>query len=532
METTIIRNASVIDGTGGSAFKADVQITGDKITEVGRLEDDDAGHIVDASGLTLTPGFIDMHSHADFSLPLIPTADSLVYQGITTVVIGQCGLSPAPLLDETREAVVGALGMFFGETVSAIPWEKWATLADYLDYLSRKGVAVNVVPLVGQGTIRASVMGFEAGRADSGQMSRMKKEVTHALDQGAFGLSTGLIYPPGSFTSTEELIELARLAGERKRFYFSHVRGESETLLDAVAEAIRIGRETGTSVQISHFKAAQKENWDKSQQALEMIKQARAQGLDISADLYPYTAGSTALATLLPEWAHVGGPQETLSRLKDPVTRKKLQADMQAGGFAKDVTWDNVLITSSPANTSYQGRSMAELAAETDQTGYDRLFDALLETRLNMGMVLFGMSEENRKNELKFAAMMIGTDGLGMAIDGPMAKGVPHPRSYGAFPRVLARYVRELDVITLEDAVHRMTGMAAAKLRLSNRGLVKPGYAADLVLFDPQTITDKATYANPHQYAQGISHVFVNGKPIVEQANHTGMRPGIVLECS
>ncbi len=532
MKDILIRNASVVDGTGAAAYEADVRIVGDKIAELGRLEDDNAGQIIDAANQTLAPGFIDMHSHADFSLPVLPTADSLVYQGITTAVIGQCGLSPAPLLEETREASVAALSGFFGEFARSIPWEKWTSMEDYLNSLSAEGTSVNVVALVGQGIIRASVMGFAEGHADSSQMACMQNEVARALDQGAFGLSTGLIYPPGSFTSTEELIELTRVVGKRNRFYFSHIRGEAATLLDAVAEAIRIGRETGASVQISHFKAAQRENWDKSRQALDLIQQARSEGLDVTADLYPYTAGSTSLATLLPQWAHIGGPEKTISHLNDPEARKKMEADMQAGGYARGVEWDKVLITSSPVNTGYEGRRIADMASESDKSGYDWLFDALLETRLDMGMVVFGMSEDNRRNELKYPEMMIGTDGLGLATSGPMAKGMPHPRSYGAFPRVIACYVRELKVLTLEETIHRMTGLAAAKLRLGDRGTIKPGHAADLVLFDPDTITDTATYEKPHQYAEGISHVFVNGQPVIKEAVHTGLRSGRILECS
>ena len=396
MKDILIRNASVVDGTGAAAYEADVRIVGDKIAEVGRLENDNAGQIIDAANHTLAPGSIDMHSHADFSLPVLPTADSLVYQGITTAVIGQCGLSPAPLLEETREEAVAALSGFFGEIARSIPWE----------------------------------------------------------------------------------------------------------------------------------------NWEKSRQALDLIQQARSEGLDVTADLYPYTAGSTSLATLLPQWTHVGGPEKTISHLDDPEARKKMKADMQTGGFARGVEWDKILITSSPVNTVYEGRTIADMAFESDKSGYDWLFDVLLETRLDMGMAVFGMSEDNRRNEMKYPDMMIGTDGLGMATSGPMAKGVPHPRSYGAFPRIIARYVRELNVLTLEETIYRMTGLAAAKLRLGDRGTIKPGNAADLVLFDPQTIVDTATYEKPHQYAEGISHVIVNGQPVIKEAVHTGLRSGRILECS
>lgn len=267
MYDVLIKNARVIDGTGKPPVEADVAVEGERIAKVGRLEGANARTVMECRGRVVSPGFIDMHSHADFSLPLLPTADSLVHQGVTTVVTGQCGLSPAPLIAETRREVVAALGGFFSEVGRQMPWERWAGFGSYLEFLSRQGVALNVVPLVGQGTLRAGVMGFGEGRADDTRLACMCSEIGEAMDQGAFGLSTGLIYPPGSFTATEELIELARVVGRRGGFYFSHIRGEGDTLLDAVAEAVRIGRETGASVQVSHFKAAREENWDKSEKA-------------------------------------------------------------------------------------------------------------------------------------------------------------------------------------------------------------------------------------------------------------------------
>lgn len=530
MYDILIKNASVIDGTASPPFEADLAVEGQKIADVGRLSRTDAALVLDAKGHAVAPGFIDMHSHADFSLPILPTADSLVHQGITTVVVGQCGLSPAPLVEESRAEVISAISGFFGDLAKSIPWNEWVSLDDYLHFLAQRGCSLNVVPLIGQGTIRAAVMGFGEGRADAHQMAQMQELVAGAMQQGAIGLSTGLIYPPGSFTSTEELIELTKVVGDRNGFYFSHVRGEGDTLLEAIKEAIRIGRETGAAVQISHFKAARQSNWDKSQQALELISRARSTGLDITADLYPYRAGSTSLMTLLPEWTHVGGPAKTLERLANPDMQAKMIADMKSGGFACGFEWQDILITSSPHNTAYEGRYISELAAQAGKSPYDWLFGALLETELDISMAVFGMSEENRQREIQFSGMMFGTDGVGMATSGPMAKGVPHPRNYGAFPRILGRFVRDLKAIELELAIYKMTGMPAAKLRLTDRGLVKPGLAADLVIFDPAAVSDKATYDQPHQYANGIFHVIVNGNLVVHQATHSGARPGRILK--
>jgi N-acyl-D-amino-acid deacylase len=530
MYDIIIKNGSIIDGTASRPFEADLAVKGQNICEVGQINDTAAEVTINAEGCVVAPGFIDMHSHADFSLPVHPTADSLLHQGITSAVVGQCGLSPAPLLEETRQEVINALGGFFSGVARSLPWSQWNSFEDFLAFLTHRGVSLNVLALVGQGVIRASVMGFGEGRANPDQMAKMKAEVSKALDQGAIGLSTGLIYPPGSFTSTEELIELTKIVGERNGFYFSHIRGEGDTLLEAVTEAIHIGRETGASVQISHFKAARQSNWAKSPQALELIRLAQTQGLDITADLYPYRAGSTSLATLLPQWAHVGGPAETLRRLADPQLRKKMTVDMQSGGFARGVEFKDVLITSSPRRTEYEGRYISDLAAPTGQSPYEWLFDTLAQTQLDMSMAVFGMSEENRLQEIQFPGMMIGTDGTGLAASGPMARGVPHPRNYGAFPRVLGRFVRDLKILTLEEAVHKMTGMPAGKLRLRDRGFIKPGLAADLVIFDPAAVSDPATYDHPHQYATGIFHVIVNGRFVVRDTRHTGNRPGRILQ--
>jgi N-acyl-D-amino-acid deacylase len=530
MSNIVIKNARVIDGTGAKAFHADIAVEGEIIAAVGQVIQNQGQKVIDAQGLVVAPGFIDMHSHADFSLPVVPTADSLVHQGITTAVIGQCGMTPAPLLDWNRNEVIAVSSRIVGGPDAKIPWEEWSSFGDYLSFLARIGISLNVVPLVGHRTIRAAVMGYASGRATPEQMKHMQAETIKAIEAGAIGLSTGLIYPPGSYASTEELVELTRVVGDRGGFYFSHIRGEAETLLEAVAEAIRIGRETGAAVQVSHFKAADRQNWDKSAQALKLIDTARSEGLDVSVDMYPYTAGSTTLVSMLPPWVQEGGKEATLNRLENQNLRAKMVKDMKAGGFAKDVAWDTVLINGSPNEPGYQGRYVSELASQAGQTPHEWIFDALMETGLQLSMAVFSMSEENRKIEIKHPAMTFGTDGFGLAVEGELlTKSQPHPRSYGTFPRVLGRYVRDLGILSLEEAVHKMTGLAAKRLRLKNRGLIQVGMAADLVLFDPKTVADKATYENPHQYADGIFEVIINGEIVVENKVHNGALPGQVL---
>ena len=521
----LIRNGQAVDGSGAPRCRADVAVDGGRIVEVGQIERAEAETVLDAAGCVVAPGFVDMHSHGDYSLPSLPTADSLVHQGITTIVAGQCGASPAPLLGETREQVIA-----MGESEDMpLPWHEWSTFGSYLDYLAQMGISLNVVPLVGQGAVRSAVMGFTAQPPDGEQVARMQAEVAQAMNEGAVGVSTGLIYPPGSYSSTEELIAITRPVGERDGFYFSHIRGEGDTLLDSVAEAIRIGREAGAAVQISHFKAVGEPNWPKSAAALDLIDQARAEGQDVTADLYPYLASSTGLSATLPDWANEGGKEAILKRLADREVRRNMAADMQGGRTPRAGGWDLVFISSAPKNRSYEGRHVAELAAEADQSPHDWIFDVLLETELDVGMIKFSMSEENRKLELRHPAMMIGTDGAGLAPKGPLSRGKPHPRSYGTFPRVLGHYVREQGVISLEEAIWKMSGFPAQKLRWTDRGLLKKGFRADLVVFDPDRVADQATYEAPHQFPRGIHYVAVNGKLVIQRGTHTGVRPGAIL---
>jgi N-acyl-D-amino-acid deacylase len=409
-----------------------------------------------------------------------------------------------------------------------MPWDEITDFGSFLDYIDQHGSGPNLIGLVGQGTIRAAVMGFSADRPSEEQMELMQKEVASALDAGAIGMSTGLIYPPGSYASTEELIEVTKPVGERGGIYFSHIRGESNTLLEALQEAIDIGRKTGAAVQISHYKAAGPDNWSKAERGLDMIEKARAEGMDITADMYPYLAGATGLVSILPEWAQEGGLEEIAKRLRDASTRSKMIASMKTTGFFIFAKFDQILISDS-RNPAYTGHYISELAEEAGKTGYDWIFDALLETQGEIGMIVFMISEENVRKQLPRPWMMIGTDAGGLSTSGPLSSGVPHPRSFGTFPRVLGTYVRDEKILTLEDAIYRMTGLPAKKLNLKDRGLLKKGNKADLVIFDPKTVADLSTYQKPVVYPRGIEYVTVNGVFVVQKGVGTMALPGHVL---
>jgi N-acyl-D-amino-acid deacylase len=523
MADILIKNGQVIDGSGAPGNVADVAIKGDQIVNIGSLDGVEAENVIDASGKVVSPGFIDMHSHHDMTCLVTNEADSLVQQGITTAVTGQCGISPAPLSDETRDQILSMMA----DDESPIPWDRINSFASFLDLIEEFGTSVNIHQIVGQGAVRAAVMGFSADRPNEEQIEQMQNIVSIAMDEGAVGISTGLIYPPGSYASKEELIEVTRPVGEKGGIYFSHVRGEGDTLVEAIEEEIEIGRVTGAAIHHSHYKAAGQENWDQAIEGLELIDKARSEGIVMTADMYPYLAGGTSLVAILPEWAQEGGMEEITKRLMDPGTRGKIIDSMKNEGFFKIADWETVLIPGS-SNPEHVGKYIAELAEDAGKTPYDWIFDALLETKGKIGMILFMMSEENVKMQLPHVCMMIGTDGAGVPFEGPNAKGAPHPRSFGTYPKVLGKYVREEKVLSLEDAIRRMTGYPAETLGYPDRGFVRKGQKADLVIFDPDTIIDKADYVNPFQKPVGIDYVFVNGRVVVRGGVHTHEMPGVV----
>lgn len=525
----LIRNALIVDGTNTPPNVGDIAIEGDHIVAVGALAEAAADTEIDATGHVVTPGFIDMHSHADLSLLVEPDAQSLVRQGITTVVTGQCGMSPAPLTREYRAETLQTLSILVPHEAS-MPWDRMSTFGSFLDVLETVRPTVNVVPLVGQGMIRAAVMGYRADRPTAEEIGQMQQLVREAMEQGAFGISTGLIYAPGSFSGTEELVDVARSAGERNGIYFSHIRGEAETLIEAVSEAIEIGRRAGASVQICHLKAAGSENWDKAAIALELVDRARADGLDISADMYPYTGGATYLAALLPKWALEGGIPGLLKRLEVPSECTAIARAMEAGegGIVGNIEWDRVMISGS-ARREHVGYYVSELAAREGCDPAIWMLDALRSTQGSMAMVVFLMAEENIRMQLRHPAMMLCTDGLGVSENGPMARGLMHPRFCGTYPRIFGRYVREEGILSLEEASWKASGFPAKKLGLDDRGVIEEGKKADLVILDPATISDRATYSEPLRHPVGIEAVLVNGELVLESGKQTLARPGRVV---
>ena len=495
---------------------------------MGDLASAEAKEVYDAEGLVVAPGFIDAHSHADFNISACPTMDSALCQGVTTLIPGQCGISMAPLLDETRDEVIKSLE----PRKMPIAWEKWSDFDSYLTHLDGLGLGVNVIPLVGHGVIRAGVMGFDAREPTEAELAEMTRQVGLAMDAGALGMSTGLIYPPGSYSKTAELIAMTKPVGERGGFYFSHIRNEGPRLLESLEEALTIGRETGAKVHISHLKASWPDNWPKMKTVLEMIDQANAEGIKAAADMYPYTAGSTGLKSTLPDWAQEGGTAATLARLTDGPTRERMAADMACGGFCENGSWDRVMVSRAGGRPEYNGKFVAELAAEAGKSPEEWIFDALIDSRLDVGMIVFMIDEENVRLGLSHPKVVIGSDSSPLPFSGPLTEGCPHPRGFGTFVRVLGKYCRDEKLFNLEEGVNKMTGRTAALFGLTDRGLIKEGLVADLAVFNPETIADQAKYGDPFHAPIGVEYVVVAGVPAVAKGQYTGAKAGRVLRRS
>jgi N-acyl-D-amino-acid deacylase len=524
----LIQQARIIDGSGAPSFVADVAIRDDTIAQVGPISSAQARVIIDGTGLTLAPGFIDLHTHSDYTLLVNPLAESKVHQGVTTEVIGNCGTSPAPLGDEAYPIIRARMEKQYQLDVS------WRTLDGYLERLAESAIAVNVVPIIGHGTVRSAVMGYAQRAPTARELAQMQALIAEALAAGAFGLSTGLVYAPGCYADTDEIVELAKLVGQAGGMYFSHIRGESDTVLEAAQEAITVGERAGVAVQISHLKAAGRENWEKTPALLALLDRANARGVDVTGDMYPYTAGATSLGALLPPWVHEGGLAQLLLRLQDPRVRARIHQDIEQGldGWwnpAHAAGWSGVQISRASQHRSYQGLRLSDVAALRQQDPLEAALDILLAEEGNAGVVLFMMGEAQVEMILQHSRVMIGSDAGATAPYGVLAQGHPHPRAYGTFPRVLGTYVRGRGVIPLEEAIFRMTGLTAWRLGLSDRGFVRPGYKADLVMFDAQRIADQATYDIPHAYPTGIRWVLVNGQVILRDGARLPALPGRVL---
>jgi N-acyl-D-amino-acid deacylase len=522
-----IEGATVMDGTGRPGSRTDVGVRDEAIVAVGDLSREPASTVLNATGRVLAPGFIDMHSHSDWRLWGNRRAESKIRQGVTTEVVGNCGFSPAPVSPEFREelrafALYVPKGMDFA----------WGSVGEYLKAFDRDGSALNVVQLVGHGTLRIAAMGFARRPPTAGELATMQRLMTEAMNEGAWGLSTGLIYAPGSYSTTDEIVAVARAAARYRGFYASHIRGEGATLLDAVREAIQVGREAAMPVQISHVKAAGRPHWGRVADALALIDAARAEGLDVMGDVYPYTASSTSLRTALPDWALEGGVAALLKRLHDPGERQRIRADMERGGgynIVERMGWENVMIAWCPKRADAEGRRVSEIAAARGLDPIDAVFELLRDAEGVASMILFQLDERDLVRALGHPQVMIGSDGSALAITGEMSAGKPHPRSYGTFPRVLGRYARDERVLSLAEAVHKMTGLPARRLGLRDRGAIREGAKADLVVFDPKRVADQATYEEPHRYPAGIEQVIVNGRFVIKDGEHTGSLPGKVL---
>ena len=525
----IIKNGKVIDGAGNPWFKADVGINGQKISEIGRLSAEKASEIIDATGLVVSPGFVDMHSHSDLVLLINPKAESKIRQGITTEVIGNCGGSAAPLNDLMKQEMKKTTGCIEEAELQL----DWSTMKDYLNRLDRQGVAVNVVSLVGHANIRVSTTGFADRAPIKTELEEMKKMLAQAMEDGAFGMSTGLIYPPGCYAKTDELVELSKVVASYRGLYTSHIRGEGEKLLESVKEAVEIGEKAGLPVEISHHKAGGKANWGKVNESLKIIEDARGRGIDVTCDVYPYVAASFGLSAMLPPWTHEGGTEKLVERLRDAKTRERLRREMgeeTASGSSplKAVGWDATQIARSQNHPDLEGKTVSEIAQTKNMDPFALVFDLLTEDPA-ISVVRFAMCEDDVCTVVRHPVSMIGTDGSAVAPYGVLGKGKPHPRSYGTFPRVLGRYVREERILTLENAIRKMTSLPAQRLGLRDRGIIREGMYADITIFNPETIRDRATYQNPHQYPDGIEYVIVNGRIAVEKREHTGALAGRVI---
>jgi N-acyl-D-amino-acid deacylase len=525
----LIRGGTVIDGSGAPRERADVAVEGDRIAAIGRGLDGLATHTIDATGHVVAPGFIDAHSHSDLFYFGCPSAESKIRQGCTTEVVGMCSFSPAPIAPGRADMVRNWAGGI-GASVDF----RWEAFPEYLDALRARAPSINIAQFVGHGALRLATVGAENRPVTGDDLRAMERLLAEAMDAGAYGYSTGLVYPPSGYSATPELVALARSMARRGGLYFSHVRGESGMVEDSIREAIRIGEESDVGVQIAHVKVSGRENWGKMDRVLRLIDEARARGVDVTGDVYPYHAGSTKMDNLMPAWVHDGGIPKLLERLADRATRRRIVEECLVDGerwgtlSQGAVGFDEIQIATCRRH-ELEGLTLAALARLTGGTPAEALMDLLLDQKATVGMVSFSQNLENVAKVLAHPAIMIGSDSIGLSEGEGPRPGKPHPRMYGTFPRVLGEYARERGLFSLETAIHKMTGMPAQRLRFRERGLLRPGYAADIAVFDPATVKDESTYADPHCYPTGIPYVVVNGTVVVDGGRMHAAATGRVL---
>src|SRR6476620_5346652 len=525
----IIRNGTVYDGTGAEPRQADVAIRGDQIAGVGDFKSAKANTVIDAKGLAVAPGFINMLSWSTESLIQDGRSQSEIRQGVTTEIMGE-GESMGQVNDRVREHKIREQT----DIKYDIPWN---TLAEYLQYLEKRGVSCNVASFIGAATIREYVIGYEDKQPTPEQLDEMRELVRKEMEAGALGIGTSLIYPPAFYAKTDELIELCKVAANYQGKYISHMRSEGSRLLEALDELIRISREAKIPAEVYHIKASGRENWGKEDQLLERIEAAQKEGLKITADMYTYTAAGTGLDACLPPWSEDGGYPALFKRLRDPATREKIKAEVQK----PTNSWENLYLDAggpehillvafkSEKLKPLTGKTLAEVARMRGKNPIDTAMDLIAEDESRVGTIYFLMDEDNVKKEVAKPWISFGSDEASQAPEPPFTKSNPHPRAYGNFARVLGKYVRDEKVVQMAEAIRRLSGLPATNLGLDHRGFLKEGMFADVVVFDPATIADRATFDKPHQYAVGMKHVFVNGVQVLKDGEHTGAKPGRAL---
>ena len=522
----IIKNGQIVDGTGNPWYKADIGIKGDQIVQIGRLGNCEAKKVVDAAGLVVSPGFIDMHTHSDLRVFKHPDEDTKLMQGITTALLGQYGLSVAPLDDPNKKIMMRRISGLLGQYLTEWPWD---SMAEYLDAIDAVRPAANSMMLIPHGAIRALALGWDNRPATKDELEKMKAILAQAYEEGGCGFSTGLIYPPGMYADRTELVELCKVTASYGGFFAVHMRNEGDYLLDSIEEVTSICLEAQCPLHISHLKAIGRQNWGKSRDALALLDSYRNRGLEITFDQYPYTAASTMLDALIPPRFHTGGAAQLLESLKDPAVREEIrqvQDNVKPERWENWIAscgWDGIFINavSLEKNRFAEGKNLAELAEQLNTTPLDVICDLLIEEQGAVTMTMFFGSEDDVKEIMCNNYGTICSDGI--------VGGKPHPRVYGTFARVLGKYVREEQVLTIPQAVKRMTSLPAQRLGLQNRGLLREGMVADITIFDPETVKDKGTYDEPNRYPEGIEYVLVAGQLAVDNGKITGVRAGQAL---
>jgi N-acyl-D-amino-acid deacylase len=533
----LIKNGLIFDGTGSEPFEADIGIKEDRIIFIKNKADVFADKVIEARGLVVTPGFIDAHAHSDFTILADPRAEGKISQGVTTEINGNCGLSAAPLFGEVmkrREEDLNELGVK----------DRWSNFKEYFEILRNKKPALNFMTLTGHGNIRACTMGYKNRTPDENDLMKMRVLLRKTIEDGTIGLSTGLIYPPGMYSTTEELIELCKSLKTPDKYshfskdntlisryiYTTHMRSESDRLLESIEEVIKIGEESGIKVHISHIKTSGEKNWHKIDTVISLIEEARNRGIKITCDRYPYVAASTDLDTILPSWVYDGGKEREIERLRNKENRERIKKQIQ-GEYPDKGYWEKIYIATVHSESSkwMEGKSIAEIACHKSSDSIDIFLNILTEEKLRVSAIFYSMSESNLRRFLLLPYVMIGTDSSARCTNEPTNKGKPHPRGFGSFPRFLGRYVRDSSLMNLSEAVKKITMFPAKTFGVDKRGIIRDGAFADIVVFDYESIIDRATFDNPFLKPEGVHYVIINGLPVLWEGELTGIRPGRIL---